>query len=82
MTPKEKAQNLIDKFTPVARIYPDIDKEFYLTNDAKQCALIAVDEIIKALQHTDDCIINLIEISEFSCASSFYEKVKKEIEAL
>lgn len=67
MTPKEKAKNLIDKFTPVARIYPDVDKDFYLTNDAKQCALIALDEILNT------CIESMIY---------YWEEVKQEIEAL
>jgi len=39
MTPKEKAIELVDK-------YLDLDFEIYF-EDAKQCALIAVDEIIK-----------------------------------
>lgn len=39
MTPKEKAIDLVDK-------YLDLDFEIYF-EDAKQCALIAVDELIK-----------------------------------
>ncbi len=39
MTPKEKAQELVDKF--------NYESKHYLMLDAKQCALIAVDEIIK-----------------------------------
>jgi len=40
MTPKEKAIDLVDK-------YLDLDFEIYL-EDAKHCALIAVDEIIES----------------------------------
>jgi hypothetical protein len=39
MTPKEKAEELVDKF--------NYESKHYLMLDAKQCALIAVDEIIK-----------------------------------
>jgi hypothetical protein len=41
MTPKEKAQELVDKF--------NYESKHYLMLDAKQCALIAVDEIIGAI---------------------------------
>ncbi len=39
MTPQEKAQELVDKF--------NYESKHYLMLDAKQCALIAVDEILK-----------------------------------
>jgi len=47
MTPKEKAEELVDKFMDYS------DSRFNVNNDlsplytAKQCALIAVDEILK-----------------------------------
>ena len=41
MTPKEKAKELIDKF----KYYSDVNHNGNFEN-AKQCALIAVDEII------------------------------------
>jgi hypothetical protein len=40
MTPKEKAEELVNKFTDVE------DGEMYI-GKAKKCALIAVDEILK-----------------------------------
>jgi hypothetical protein len=46
MTPKEKAEELFDNFF---NLYPNQDAYFI----AKQCALIAVDEIIKILPHPD-----------------------------
>ena len=46
MTPKEKAEELFDNFF---NLYPNQDAYFI----AKQCALIAVDEIIKVLPHPD-----------------------------
>jgi len=58
MTSKEKAQELVDKF----RISKAITESY-----AKQCALIAVDEIL----------YNCYEVMK-----PFWEEVKKEIELL
>lgn len=48
MTPKEKALELVDKF-----IYYVLDKDFFGDNvdlkNAKKCALIAVDEVLKTI---------------------------------
>ena len=41
MTPKEKAKELVDKFYEILPYWVN-------EQDAKQCALIAVDEMIKA----------------------------------
>lgn len=41
MTPKEKAKELISKFTFLS--FPESDSKFY---NPKQCASIAIDEII------------------------------------
>lgn len=50
MTPKEKAEELVDKFIQ----YVPAEEEFEW-DYAKQCALIAVDEIqkIKSVYHDD-----------------------------
>jgi hypothetical protein len=45
MTPKEKAEELVDKFYPRATSYSSDRKN--QNENAKQCALIAVDELIK-----------------------------------
>ena len=45
MTPKEKAQDLFDKFNK-----PDTTHYPYVHN-AQQCALIAVDEILYITEH-------------------------------
>jgi hypothetical protein len=82
MTPKEKAQELVDK-------YKDIDIEIsseykgygdgadYLlmdNGDAKQCALIAVNEMINIIKYTKmDCQLNILE---------YWKEVKKEIKNL
>jgi len=42
MTPKEKAFELVAKFSPILPFYSVMDN----LNKSKQCALIAVDEII------------------------------------
>jgi len=72
MTPKEKAVELISKFKPYADYQEDdcfnqIEK---MLINAKQCALIAVDEIIKTLK--PPCL------NEYS----YWQEVKKEIEKL
>jgi len=45
MTPKEKARDLVDKFSPILLFYSTM----YNVNKSKQCALIAVDEIFQVL---------------------------------
>lgn len=61
MTPKEKAQELFDRFnSPDRRNYPYI-------HNAQQCALIAVDEILKTNPYK---------------ARNFWYEVKNEIEKL
>jgi hypothetical protein len=59
MTPKEKAQELVDKF--------NYESKHYLMLDAKQCALIAVIEIL-----------NLLPLAN----RNFWRQVKHEIENL
>jgi len=45
MTPKEKAIELVEKFTDIENKY----NEYSDFKQAKQCALIAVDEIIDSI---------------------------------
>ena len=65
MTPKEKAKELVDK-------YLDIDSKYeYLSYSmAKQCALIAVDEILSLCWNG-----NML-------AMEYWQKVKQEIEEI
>jgi hypothetical protein len=44
MTPKEKAQELFDKYYIICQEYTE---EIQCSIQAKQCALIAVDQIVK-----------------------------------
>jgi hypothetical protein len=65
MTPKEKAQELFEAMSGIG------DEDHHCTHYvAKQCALIAVDEIIQAGKDVD----------EF--ADAYWQEVKQEIEKL
>jgi hypothetical protein len=71
MTPKEKAQELIKKFSFNTRCFSETkgwEDSFF---DAKECALIAVDEILS---------INSVDKDED--LSNYWEQVKQEIEKL
>jgi hypothetical protein len=81
MTPKEKAIELIDKFnnhTVEELVYLKNGKVIEGKTEAKQCALIAVDEIREALIYgkLDDSPYTSLE------ARQFYLQVKQEIENL
>jgi hypothetical protein len=69
MTPKEKAEELVNKF------YSKVDEERLLVNkywsNAKFCALIAVDEII-----------NSINPFGMFLGKDYWQEVKQEIENL
>jgi hypothetical protein len=69
MTPKEKAEELVNKYL---RTYPIYDNPTvvisYTNNEAKICALIAVDEILKVI-HTN-------------MEDKYWQNVKQEIESL
>ncbi len=73
MTPKEKAEELFGKYAMYLRANLMYDEE--ANEDAKECALIAVDEIIAsnpiAFDEDDNCI-----------AKQWWQEVKKEIEKL
>ena len=79
MTPQEKAKELVDKFYQQA---PLEDIKFY-SNDvmAKDCALIAVDEIIKNnLEYLRDA--GLHNDVALNIDLSFWQDVKHKIEKL
>ena len=75
MTSKEKAKELIDKYKNYA-LSTGVDENNLSFNDLKQCALIAVDEIIQLL----------VDLSKgyytFSNNLKYYEEVKEEINKL
>jgi hypothetical protein len=77
MTPKEKAEELVDKFyqrlplkKDVITTQGDLSWEYDNWYEAKQCALIAVDEILDMVKHTP------IEDIE----TDYWQEVKQEIE--
>jgi hypothetical protein len=74
MTPKEKAEEFITKFYPRATSYSSDRKN--QNENAKQCALIAVDEIILANPYS-----NTFKNVEYS-SMDYWKEVKQEIEKL
>jgi hypothetical protein len=66
MTPKEKAEELVDKYDILQAIIEGFS--FY---DSKQCALIAVDEILDSVKG------NFIYSIKFH---EYWQEVKQEIE--
>ena len=72
MTPKEKAQELVNTYKEVA--YSDLYTQAQVDQNAKNCALVAVDEIINLLGPTKFLSPEL--------TLSYWLKVKQEIETL
>jgi len=75
MTPKEKANDILDNFWLMDKVEPMLTEE-----QAKQCTLIAVDEIINTLNKdirdidvVGNILLDLIE---------YWNEVKQEIEKL
>jgi hypothetical protein len=68
MTPEIKAAQLVNKYFNF--IYLDLDYE-----QAKQCALVAVDEILKAVDNPDETYL-------IKQSVNYWTEVKQEIEAL
>jgi hypothetical protein len=79
MTPKEKAQELFNKYaTYVVMWAGDINTTH---QNCKQCALIAVDEILNnnCGSHTDE---SNAKNEEIYCDEYYWQEVKHEIENL
>lgn len=72
MTPKEKAKDLIDKFSIDLKPFSTMGE--WNRDLAKQCALIAVDEMLD--------FRNNLYINEGSLAHSYLLDIKKELENL
>jgi hypothetical protein len=72
MTPQEKAIDLVNKFKYNTRAYSE-DKQWEDTAyNAKQCALIAVDEML----FKDEKIIVSHKLSSYKTANDFNENFK------
>jgi hypothetical protein len=69
MDAKEKAKELIDKYLNAD--YTDVN-----INGAKQCALIAVDEIEDAID------FDWMQVQNLESQHRYWQKVKEEIEKL
>lgn len=80
MTPKEKAKELFLKYAMYIRAGYMFDEE--ADEDAKQCALIAVDEIIKIqwFHSEPTCFDDLA--NEYKEKSVYWNEVKSELEKL
>ena len=72
MTPKEKAEKLFNMFIIIDDLSDSTGNSLYFNAHAKQCALIAVDEILDMVKHTP---IEFIE-------TDYWQEVKQEIEKL
>ena len=73
MTPKEKAESLIDRFIPNTRIWNDKKKVCEdCIESAKRCALIAVDELL------DDDVYDMSE-QPFEKRIEYWQEVKQEL---
>ncbi len=76
-TPKEKAKQLIDSFKKYAHSNPLHDSELFyrrLRENAKECALIAVDEMLSLGSLVGNSLSDTFYI--------FWQEVKQEIEKL
>ena len=73
MTPKEKANDILDNFWLMDKVEPMLTEE-----QAKQCTLIAVDEIIKECYNWNGSDNVQWETKRFD----YWEEVKQEIEKL
>jgi hypothetical protein len=71
MTPKEKAIELVDKFSLVG---------LQQRNEGVACALIAVDELIMAHNKMKDFLFD--EIGYLITTPDYWQQVKEEIEQL
>lgn len=74
MTPKEKAKELVDKFY-IGRSRDNLPLTMYWSS-AIGCALIAVDEIIKAID------FDWMEVQNLDREHAYWDRVKEEIEKL
>jgi len=77
MTPKEIAEELVNKFIkPTIKWNPINGVGYYNDiNAAKECAIIAVDEVILNIEPS-------VSMDVISARIKYWEEVKKEIEAL
>jgi hypothetical protein len=80
MTPKEKAKELFDKYCFAIRTEETDSGYFTNVIYAKQCAIIAIDEIIKQWEYIDVYLADAL--GELNPNLKYWYEVKQEIEKL
>ena len=75
MTPKEKSEELVRKYYTFGLNNPAQSFSWY---ECKECALIAVDEIISELEDVKNFTGNKLSLKMIN----YWQEVKKEIELL
>jgi hypothetical protein len=88
MTPKEKALELLNKFSVHTKAFNDNSGWIIDINSTKECALIAVDEMIQTAKDVFEHCWNhiswkaqydIVDMNKYLC---YLEEVKQEIEKL
>lgn len=79
MTPKEKAKEIFDKMYYIDDPMGNYPMCF---DTAKQCALIAVDEMLKVTPKYSTNNLGSTEVRIYNYTYKYWEQVKQEIEAL
>ena len=80
LSPKEKAEELVNKFISHTRVFHEVlGWEDYI-DSAKQCAFIAVDEILQTFNN--EWIKLDFWTEEINGTINFWQEVKQEIENL
>jgi hypothetical protein len=84
MTPKEKAKELVDKFIPHTRVFHEVLGWEDYFDSAKQCALIAVDEILEVMGSAVvyNYVYPGVKIYAYPGTEIYWQEVKQEIEKL
>lgn len=77
MTPKEKAKELVKKYSCYFHgIDENLFKDVVVHDDSIQCALIAVDEVLNAIQ------FNTYDEEAYNKEDKYWQEVKQEINKL
>jgi len=79
MTPKEKAKELTEKFNNINNAIFRLLRKPVINSISKQCALIAVDELIRVLYEDFD---DYRSYYNYNTADEYWKEVKNEIEKL
>jgi hypothetical protein len=75
MTPKDKAWEMVIKYRLIEFDKTEDTRLMISIADAKECALIVVDEVLKAVNNPDETYLMKDDVN-------YWTEVKKEIEAL